>query len=319
MSAYLQNLTIRLAEGVGRLPEAQRQLHTDYFLAAQKSDGGFGGREGESDLYYTTFAMRGLSILGELYGDVADRIESYLKPQLTSHQTIVDFFSLFYAANLLKVSAGNDIFRDADPNWPTQVADFLETLRREDGGYAKAAAGHAGSTYHTFLVLLVLQLIERPVPYPEKIVEFLESQHETDGGWREIRASKRAGTNPSAAAVASLIILNAIDESKDPELVETTLDFLVEMQTGEGGLRANTRIPIADLLSSFTGGLTLMDLDAFHEIDVPAYRKFVDSMERNEGGFQAAAWDNAHDVEYSFYGLGCLSLLALHDEHGNRI
>ena len=319
MSAYLQNLTVRLAEGVGRLPESIRKRHTDYFLAAQRPDGGFGGREGQSDLYYTTFAMRGLSILGELYGEVADRIDSFLRPQLSSHQTIVDFFSLFYAANLLKVSAGNDIFEDADPDWPTQVADLLETLRRDDGGYAKAQEGHAGSTYHTFLVLLVLQLIEKPIPQPERIIAFLESQREPEGGWREIRASKRAGTNPSAAAVASLLILDAIDESKDPELVATTLDFLVEMQTDEGGLRANTRIPIADLLSSFTGGLTLMDLNAFDEINVPAYRGFVHAMQRDEGGFQAAAWDNAHDVEYSFYGLGCLSLLALHDDEGRRI
>ncbi len=312
MSAYLQNLTIRLAEGVGRLSESTRQLHTDYFLAAQQPDGGFAGREGGSDLYYTTFAMRGLSILGELYGDVADRVEAFLKPQLSTHQTIVDFFSLFYAANLLKVSAGKDIFADADPNWPNQVADFLGTLRREDGGYAKAPAGNASSTYHTFLVLLVLQLIEQPIPEPEQVIHFLDSRRDDEGGWHEIRVSKRPGTNPTAAAVGSLQILDAIDESKDPELVATTLDFLVEMQTDEGGLRANTRIPIADLLSSFTGALTLIDLQAFDEIDIDAYRKFVHAMQRDEGGFQAAAWDNAHDVEYSFYGLGCLALLENH-------
>jgi geranylgeranyl transferase type-2 subunit beta len=312
MSIYLQQLTVRLSEGVGRLPEQTRQIHTDYFLAAQQADGGFAGREGGSDLYYTTFAMRGLSILGELYGDVAQRVAEFLRSQLNSHQTIVDFFSLFYAANLLKVSAGIDIFEKADPNWPSQVADFLETLRREDGGYAKAPEGHAGSTYHTFLVLLVLQLIEKPIPEPERVVAFLDSQREEEGGWREIRASKRAGTNPSAAAVGCLQILDALNEAEDPELVATTLDFLVEMQTSEGGLRANTRIPIADLLSSFTGGLTLIDLQAFDEIDIPAYRKFVNEMQRDEGGFQAAAWDEAHDVEYSFYGLGCLALLENH-------
>jgi geranylgeranyl transferase type-2 subunit beta len=312
MSAYLQNLTVRLAEGVGRLSEETRQIHTDYFLAAQQPDGGFAGREGGSDLYYTTFAMRGLSILGELYGEVADRVESFLKPQLATHQTIVDFFSLFYAANLLKVSAGKDIFVDSDPNWPNQVADFLATLRREDGGYAKAPEGNAGSTYHTFLVLLVLQLIEIPTPEPENVFAFLESRRDPEGGWHEIRVSKRPGTNPTAAAVASLMILGGIDETKDPELVATTLDFLVEMQTDEGGLRANTRIPIADLLSSFTGALTLIDLRAFDEIDIEAYRRFVHAMQRKQGGFQAAAWDTAHDVEYSFYGLGCLALLENH-------
>jgi geranylgeranyl transferase type-2 subunit beta len=312
MSIYLQQLTVRLAEGVGRLSDETRKRHTDYFLAAQQADGGFAGRQGGSDLYYTTFAMRGLSILGELYGEVADRVEAFLKPQLSSHQTIVDFFSLFYAANLLKVSAGKDIFSDSDPAWPDQVANFLDSLRREDGGYAKAPEGNAGSTYHTFLVLLVLQLIERPIPEPDKVIEFLESRRDSEGGWHEIRVSKRPGTNPTAAAVGSMLMLDAIDEAKDPELVATTLDFLVEMQTDEGGLRANTRIPIADLLSSFTGALTLIDLQAFDEIDIAAYRKFVGEMERAEGGFQAAAWDEAHDVEYSFYGLGCLALLENH-------
>ena len=94
---------------------------------------------------------------------------------------------------------------------------------------------------------------------------------------------------------------------------EITLDFLCEMQTDEGGLRANTRIPIADLLSSFTGGLTLTDLNSFGELDVELFDTFVRSMERAEGGFQAAAWDDAHDVEYSFYGLGCKALLATHE------
>ena len=315
MSIYLQELTVRLAEGLGRLPESTRQLHTDYLLAQQKPDGGFGGRMGDSDLYYTSFALRGLSILGELYGPVAERSASYLQQQMATNQTIVDFFSLFYAANLLRVSSGIDIFADADPGWPDQVAAFMDSLRREDGGYSKAPEGQAGSTYHTFLVLLVLQLIERPIPDPDGIISFLQRQMQPDGGWREIRVSKRAGTNPSAAAVATLRILQQLDPARkllDHETIEVTLDFLCEMQTDEGGLRANTRIPIADMLSSFTGGLTLADLDAFTELDVDLFRKFVYSLQLPTGGFQAAVWDEAHDVEYTFYGLGCLALLENH-------
>ncbi len=310
MSTYLQNLTIRLAEGLSRVPAETRDRHATYLQSAQQPDGGFAGRMGGSDLYYTAFALRGLSVLGRLEGEVAEKAGDFVRQQMSSKQTIVDFFSLFYAASLLLIFAGVNVFEDADERWPDQVANFLETLRREDGGYAKAEGGHAGSTYHTFLVLLVLELLDRPVANPEGIIQFLDSQREVDGGWREIRASKRAGTNPTAAAVASLLMLDAINEAADPELVATTLDFLVEMQTEEGGLRANTRIPIADLLSSFTGALTLVDLQALDEIDIPAFRKFVDSMERAEGGFQAAAWDDAHDVEYTFYGLGCLALLA---------
>ena len=215
---------------------------------------------------------------------------------------------------MLQVSAGVDIFADADPAWRDNVASFLNSLKREDGGYAKAPAGHAGSTYHTFLVVLVLELMQKEIPDPGSIFRFLDSRLDPEGGWREIRASKRAGTNPSAAAVATQNILRQRDPSlpaMDDDTKELTLDFLCEMQTDEGGLRANTRIPIADLLSSFTGGLTLMDLDSFDELDVPLLNKFVASLQLPEGGFRAAIWDDAHDVEYSFYGLGCLALLSL--------
>ncbi len=313
MSIYLQQLTIRLATGLGQLPAAQRQLHTRYFLEAQRQDGGFAGRMGDSDLYYTSFGLRALSILGELYGPVAESAATFLRLQMKSHQTIVDFFSLFYAANLLKISAGIDVFAQSETDWQSNVAGFLEMLRRDDGGYAKAPEGYAGSTYHTFLVVLVMQLLERPIPHADDVVRFLKSQQDPEGGWREIRASKRAGTNPTAAAVATLQIIsnqpNHTGATIDHDLKELTLDYLCEMQTDEGGIRANTRIPIADLLSSFTGGLTLTELESFEELDVELFAQFVNSMELNGGGFQAAAWDDADDVEYSFYGLGCLALL----------
>jgi geranylgeranyl transferase type-2 subunit beta len=197
------------------------------------------------------------------------------------------------------------VFHETSHDWRTAVAEALRQFRRPDGGYAKGPEGVASSTYHTFLVLLCLQLVDRPIAEPESIVRFLCSQQCDEGGFREIRASKRAGTNPTAAAIAALRILDAMTA----EIREKTLDFLCEMQTDEGGLRANTRIPIADLLSTFTGLLTLTDLEARDEIDLAHLKRFVFSLDRPEGGFHGAAWDPAHDVEYSFYGLGCAALL----------
>ena len=304
MASYLQALTFRLADAIARLPTVTRERHAVYLRSAQGDDGGFTGREGGSDLYYTGFGLRSLAMLGELDEACARRAGQFLQGRLTGRESIVDFLSLVYSAALLKLVADVDIFADAPSNWREAVAKALSKLRRPDGGYAKGAEGRASSTYHTFLVMLCLELIDSPIPDPQAIVGFLKSQSCEGGGFREISVSKRAATNPTAAAIGALQILEALDSYP----TDGCIDFLADMQTDEGGLRANTRIPIADLLSTFTGILSLQDLGAADEIDLPAARRFAESLEQPGGGFHGAAWDAAHDVEYTFYGLATLAL-----------
>jgi geranylgeranyl transferase type-2 subunit beta len=302
--SYLEDMTIRLATGLEKIPEPSRMRHVSYLAACQQPDGGFAGREGGSDLYYTGFAARGLALTGELYGEVADRIAAFLQSRLTSQAPIVDFLSLIYAGMLLELSAGIEVFSECSPNWREAVAAALEQYRRDDGGYAKGPEGTKSSTYHSFLVLLCHELIETPTPHPPRLVDFIMSQQRDDGGFVEIAPMKRSGTNPTAAAIAALKILGALDAA----VCEDAAEFLADMQTDEGGLRANTRIPIADLLSTFTGLLTLQDLGAADLIDVAVIRRFAESLEREDGGFQGAVWDEGRDVEYTFYGLGTLAL-----------
>ena len=86
-------------------------------------------------------------------------------------------------------------------------------------------------------------------------------------------------------------------------------DFLLDNVTDEGGLRANTQIPIADLLSTYTGLQTLRDLGTWEQVDLPAAKRFVESLQQDSGGYLAAAWDEVADVEYSFYGTALRGLL----------
>lgn len=305
MPTYLEQLTLRLANGIGELPEALRHRHASFLRARQRADGGFPGREGDSDLYYTGFALRSLAILGELHGKVARDAADFLRTRLTGRESIVDFYSLIYSAQLLRSLCDLDVMADVAVDWPLAVIRSLESLRRDDGGYAKGPDGTASSTYHTFLVLLCLEMVEADVPQPDQVVEFLNSQKMPDGGFREIRVSRRASTNPTAAAIGALRILNALT-------AETTVhaaDFLLEMQTDEGGFRANSRIPIADLLSTFTSLVTLIDLEAVDRVAPVVVEKFVASLEQDAGGFLGASWDEVCDVEYTFYGLGTQGLL----------
>jgi geranylgeranyl transferase type-2 subunit beta len=306
MSGYLEALTLRLASGMNLLDEEFRARHARYVLAAQNSDGGFSGREGPSDLYYTGFALRGLAIVGELDGEPARRAAGFLKGQLSRQTTIIDFLSLLYGAMLLEASAGIDIFADAQPDWRQAVAAALERFRRADGGYAKTDEGQSSSTYYTFLVLLCQQLIGVEPSQPQTIVDFVHSRWRDDGGFVEIGPMKRSGTNPTAAAIGTLKILDAIDDDTRQAVIE----YLVDAQNEEGGLLANARIPVADVLSTFTGALTLGDLDALDRIDRARARRYVESMQHATGGFRGGEWDNGVDVEYTFYGIGASALLA---------
>jgi geranylgeranyl transferase type-2 subunit beta len=302
---YLERLTVRLARGLASSSPEFVQRHRAFLTARQGSDGGWPGREGGSDLYYTAFALRGLAITAGLTGPALAGTAQFLKSQLTRAVSVVDFMSLLYATRLIEVAGGQNIFSEHAVAWPARVAATLESFRRPDGGYAKAIDGTSGSTYHTFLVALCYELIGLPMPDRQRVVDFVRSRRRDDGGYVEVSAARRGGTNPTAAAVAILIMLDALDAGTRTNVS----GFLIPMQSPEGGLRANDRAPMADLLSTFTGMLTLADLDATGRIDSNAVRRFIDSIEAPSGGFHGGVWDQATDVEYTFYGLATVALL----------
>lgn len=304
---YLVNLALKLAAGLETLPHAPLEKHRSFILSQQQPDGGFTGREGDSDLYYTGFAVRSLGILGGLEKQDADNISQFLKQFVLEKLSTIDLLSWLYCALIVQASGGEDLLATAPDNWNTRISLNLERLRTTDGGYAKSEQGALGSTYHSFLVVLIYQLIGLEVPDPNDLIQFLYDRQRDDGGFVEISPMKRSGTNPTAAAVATLIILNAMDE----ELKSDVSDFLKQVKSSEGGYQANTRIPFADGLSTFTGLLTALDLELFSLIEHDQTLKFMTEwLEFPIGGFRGASWDEQADVEYTFYGLGVLALLA---------
>lgn len=312
-TGYLTRLTTRLGNGIVRLPESTIVRHRQFLIERQNEDGGFSGREGDSDLYYTGFALRSLAVLGGLEGDLAQKASQYLKQSLQQQAAVVDFYSLLYSCVLIQLATGEDLLRESASDWPERVAQTLETFRTADHGYAKTPGAASASTYHTFLVGLCYELLGRSFPEPESVAEYIVSRQREDGGFVEIRPMRRSGTNPTAAAIGTLQL---IEESTGktwltPEQIETVSDFLQEMPSMEGGLRANGRAPAADLLSTFTGLWTLDQLQSLDKVDTDSARRYAESLERSDGGFHGGLWDDATDVEYTFYGLGTLALLSL--------
>ena len=310
-AGYLQRLTTRLAEGLARLSEADRARHANYLGAAQNGDGGFSGRAGGSDLYYTGFALRGLTALDALTPARAERSAVFLRDSLTRQASVVDFYSLLYAALLVQAAGGPDVFADSPSDWPERVAATLESFRTADGGYAKAPGHPNGSTYHTFLVGLCYELLARPLPRPAEVVKFIGSRRREDGGFVEIAPMRRSGTNPTAAAIGMLQLLEQHGAARDllEEIRPGAVAFLVEMPSLEGGMRANGRAPLADLLSTFTAAWTLEQLGGLEHVDAESLYGYARSVEAEAGGFHGGLWDEGVDVEYTFYGLGVLAII----------
>lgn len=303
---YLIRLGNRLAGGLANLDDARRDRHRQFILSQQQPDGGFSGREGDSDLYYTSFAVRSLAILGGLTSDDCDKIGPYVATHVGRKLSVVDLVSWLYSALVVQAFGGADVFADAAPDWADSIAETLESVRTADGGYAKTTEGAAGSTYHSFLVTLTYELLGKSIPRPNALVQFVYDRQRDDGGFVEIAPMKRSGTNPTAAAVALLTMFDAMDD----ELREDVQQFLKQVRSGEGGFQANTRIPFADGLSTFTGLLTTQDLGLIDLIKPTQIEDFMTKwLEFPTGGFRGASWDEQADVEYTFYGLGTLGLL----------
>lgn len=305
---YLSRLTSHLIDGVERLPAEVRQRHATYLLHAQNPDGGFSGREGGSDLYYTGFALRSLAVLQQLNPDVCGKAADFLRQQMIGTASVIDFFSLVVSCYLVPLGGGPDVLADAPSDWRDRVANTLEMFRTPDGGYGKAPNALHGSTYTSFLVALCLQLLDQPIPDRDRLTAFVKSRRRNDGGYVEISAMKRSGANPTAAGVGLLQILGQLDD----DARRGTAEFLASLASPfEGGIRANDRIPAADLLSTFTAGWTLDQIGATDKLDWIAIQNYARQCERPDGGFRGGLWDEQTDVEYTFYGLGTLALTAL--------
>jgi len=303
---YLLQLALRLADGATAIDENRVRKHRKFILSQQQSDGGFSGREGESDLYYTGFAVRCLMMLGGLTEQDANRIGACVRRGSREQLSVIDLLSWMFSALVVQMSGGDDVIGSAPPDFEDKVVATLEAGRVADGGYAKTTQGAAGSTYHSFLVALTYELLGQQLPETDKLVSFLLDRRRDDGGFVEIAPMKRSGTNPTAAGVALLRMLGAMDDT----VREDVLRFLSDVRSAEGGFQANTRIPFADGLSTFTGLLTAFDLGGPDIIDSDRVRRYAtDCLELADGGFRGASWDEQADVEYTFYGLGILALL----------
>ena len=296
MIYYLTQLTERILPGMLREKPEQREKFRNYYLAALDQNGGFRGRKGSGDLYYSAFAIRGLFLLGMLDDEkMFDRTTSFLdEQQHRNNLSPVEILSWTFCTTLMRAVRGTALS-------PTEIATLInrwERFRRTDGCFSASDKSATSSTYTTFLAAIFYELLgesERNRSIP--VAPILERQR-SDGGFVELPPLRYSGTNPTAAAVGLLTLL----EVPLPEK-QKTVDFLCRCQQPSGGFQAHARIQVPDLLSSFSALTALHDLKVADSVNQSSLRSFVTSLRSPDDGYFGMPLDQQSDVEYTYYGM----------------
>jgi geranylgeranyl transferase type-2 subunit beta len=302
--------------GLARTDAAYRQRHARWLTGRQLPDGGFANRRGNSDLYYTAFALRGLSLLEGLTPDVAraaagraaalfrqDEAARIRQPGGAFCDAVLAL-SWWDALALCDETLGPQLSPEESAAARQATRARLDSLRRPDGGWAKTDVDAAGSLYHTFLAACVYLRTGQTLPQAERAAEFLKSLAQADGGFLENRYSKRPGTNGCAAGVGLSVLLGEVNG------LERHAAFIAALQDPDGGFRATAAAPLPDLLSTYTALVTLKLLGKLEPPAATAAARFGRSLESAQGGYTGFALDTTADCEYAFYGLSVEGLTA---------
>jgi len=294
---YLDQLDWLLAVGSQRFTESLKTTQTQYATATQLPDGGFPGRLGPSDLYYTEFAVRLLSLLGPPTEPLS-AVAAYVQSPAGRPTTIVECFCVCNIRRLLaRVGMGVTVDHGA-------AVGALSAHGLLEGGCTDPSGGGI-SAYQTFLGALCYGLLDEPMPRVEGARGAIERLQGPGGGFANTPDAKVEQTSATAAAIAFLLMTGGCP----PHTTQHSAAFIARMQAPDGGLRAHPTSPTGDLLSTFTGLATLAACDDPARLNLPGVARFLKAIAHPAGGFSSSPADDAADLEYTYYGVATLAIL----------
>lgn len=258
--------------------------------------GGFAGRDGRPDLYYTVF---GLEALLALQADPPpENVAKYLAASATAGSP--DFV---HACSLARCGAalGRNFLADEVKD---ELARRINFFRTPDGGFHGAPGRAHGSAYGALLAWGALSDLGASLPEPERLLESLRLLRLEDGSFANERGLAHGTTSATAAA---LTLCRHLQEPPPEHCGE----WLLRQQHASGGFLATPQAPLPDLLSTAVALHALDGLQISFETQRELCLDFVDSLWSAGGGFHGHWADDDLDVEYTYYGLLALGHLAL--------
>lgn len=286
----MRRAVTKAGEALGDSTEAVRQ----FFCRRLSDDGGFQGRDGHSDLYYTVF---GLEASGSLeasipYKPVADYLHGF---GTGSSLDLVHLASLVRCRTNLADCDGQEI----DPATRDAMRAHLMRFQCDDGGFATSVGAARGHVYGGFLALGACQDLEIDDLDPELMVASVQSLKMPDGGYSN---EPTMNVSATAATAAAITIFHYLQRS----VPESAVEWLIARAAPSGGFAAlplPADLAVPDLLSTATAlhALTLagVSLETLREANLD----YLDSLWSVRGGFHGHPADDVLDCEYTYYGL----------------
>jgi geranylgeranyl transferase type-2 subunit beta len=296
----------RMRAGSTVLGGSFRRRHTEYLVATQSSTGAFVGPDGAADPYYTRFALHALIVLGlpaeaPSWMSAAAWLKSRQRP-MTSVLECLDVWQSLRFLEAVGLMPPEDCRRYA---WLDESIDLLAACRTADGAVALVPGG-VTSPYYAFLALMCYDLMGRLMPDLDRAVDAVRACATPDGGFAGHPGAAAGQASPTAAALCFLSGAEAMDEATSARGAA----FLASLQRPDGGLAAHPNVKDGDLLSTFTGLYALAAVGRAGILKLGPLGRFLRATENPCGGFRPVAVGGTADVEYTFYGVAALSILA---------
>ena len=324
MSIRLEMLQVaRLAS---KLLGDSTELVTKFLHAQQNGDGGFKGRTGTSDLYYTVFGLDALAALQQPIP--TETVRCYLDSFGDgANLDFVHLCGLIRCWSAVAFAEGSGATKESPAQRSvtgTSSQSLLTSAARKrmlerfaqfralDGGYNPVAGSEHGTAYGAFLALGAHQDLHVEVPEAMELVRSLKFLETSDGAWTNEVTPHSALRTPHAigstnATAAAVTVLRNLGMPINPSVGH----WLLARAHPQGGFLAVPNAPIPDLLSTATALHALAGMEAsvadLHERCLD----FIDSLWTNEGSFHGNWTDDHLDCEYTFYGLLALGHLSV--------
>lgn len=266
----------------------------NFLTAGINPDGGFRGRDEQSDLYYTVFGLEALLTLDAPFS--RDRTFTFLQKFINQKSLdLIHLASLIRCCTNLSDNGIEKELRD-------KFINNLEKFRSADGGYANNTGVDNGTIYGCFLALAAYQDLQIDMPEYTTVIECIQALSAADGGFSNNSEIQTGSTNATAAA---MVVLHHLNQPVNKKVA----DWLFSQCTSSGGFLAIQKAPIPDLLSTATA-LHALVITGF-EIDTIKEKclDFIDSLWCAKGGFYGNWADTILDCEYTYYGLLALGNL----------